>query len=72
MGTYRSQTNLTGQTVSGVLLGEPVIQRADGSPPQAGDATADLWFAWDDSALPTTDVVVADPLDDVVVAVLGG
>lgn len=54
MGTIRSQTNLTGQTVNGVLLGDPVAPvRADGSPAQPGDSMGDLFWAWDDAAYPT-------------------
>lgn len=61
MGTLRSQTNLTGQTVNGILLGDPVAPvRADGSPAQPGDSMADLFWAWDDSAFPTGVAVVVD------------
>lgn len=53
MGTLRSQTNLSGVTVNGVLLGDPVAPvRSDSTPAQIGDSMSDLWFAWDDSAFP--------------------
>lgn len=51
MGTLRSQTNVSGIVVNGILLGDPVAPvRSDGTPAQIGDSMADLWFAWDDSA----------------------
>lgn len=54
MGTLRSQVNITGQQVNGVTLGDPVAPvRADGTPAQPGDHMGMLFWAWDDSRIPT-------------------
>jgi len=58
MGTLRSQTNHTGLVVNDVTLGDPIAPvRPDGSPAQPGDSMADLFWAWDDSALPTGELL---------------
>ena len=58
MGTLRSQTNLTGTEVNGVLLGDPLAPvRADGSPAQPGDSMGDLFWAWDHETLPSGEML---------------
>lgn len=57
MGILRSQTNISGITINGVLLGEPAAPvRIDGTPAQKGDSMQDLWFIWDDSAFPNGEI----------------
>ena len=51
MGTVRSKIR-TIDTINGILLGEPTIATTDGQAPADGTAITDLWFRWDDSALP--------------------
>lgn len=61
MGLLRSQTNVSGHTINGILLGDPVAPvRVDGSPAQVGDNMADLFWGWDDAALPSGTVEVVD------------
>lgn len=61
MGTLRSQVNHAGAEINGVTLGQPIAPvHADGSPSQAGDSMADLFWAWDDSRLPGGTVELID------------
>lgn len=52
MGMLRSKTDHRGLDVDGVTLGFPALVRDDSQPAQPGDGLTDLWFAWDDAALP--------------------
>ena len=62
MGTIRANSDLTGFTVAGILLGAAAMD-ADG-----------LTYVWDDDRLPNIDIVVPanSPDDELLMALLGG
>jgi hypothetical protein len=49
MGQIRSTTNLAGVIIDGITLGEPA---QDG-----------IYFIWDDSRIPSMDIVVPAPIE---------
>ena len=63
MGTLRSKTNRAGLVVNGVTLGDAPITLIDGTAPEPGDQVDDLWFIWDDAALPTGVVRASGTVD---------
>lgn len=57
MGTLRSKIR-SNEPVNGVTLGEPRITLADGTEPDVGSNISELFFAWDDSALPNGELLI--------------
>lgn len=53
MGLLRSREYVKDVVVNGVLLGQPTIVKADGSPYAPGDSLDVLFFAWDDPRIPS-------------------
>lgn len=64
MGRLRSRLNATGEVVNDVVLGQPTVVGPDGEQPLPGDNIADLFFAWDDSALPNGELVDGEIVPD--------
>jgi hypothetical protein len=56
MGRIIGKTYNAVTEVSGVRLGQPVVVKADGTPPVEGDSLAECWFAWDDSRIPDGEI----------------
>ena len=54
MGTLRSKFNHSGLVINGIALGQPPILAEDLTDPQA---ISDAFFIWDDSALPTGEIL---------------
>ena len=54
MGSLRSKFNHAGRVVNGVTLGQPPILTDDLTQPTT---IAEAFFIWDDSALPTGEIL---------------
>lgn len=72
MGMLRAKTNISGTKINGILLGDPAIVTTDGLSMLGATSVDDLWFAWDDDALPTADLVPQDPIDGIITTLLEG
>jgi hypothetical protein len=64
MGLVRSKQYVENVTINDVLLGQPTIGNSDGTPFQPGDDMSNLWFLWDDSRIPTGELVDGEVVPD--------
>jgi hypothetical protein len=66
MGRILGKTYNAATEVAGVRLGQPLVVKADGTPPEEGDSLTDCYFAWDDSRIPDGEIDAAGALTVVV------
>jgi hypothetical protein len=64
VGQIRSKTYAQDVTINGVMLGQPTIVNADLLPAGPGDDLTACWWLWDDSRIPTGELIDGQVIPD--------